>query len=326
MGHAYVHELLADRHALLMLMQGYAAVADPEIQAHVRDGYGEVVDEVGRLSGATPDEVWSFFATGMLLNIVTALDLVEDRRPEPLGQGLDRAHALSHAGARAHDPPPPPARPGGDAGDGAGGRRVRRAGRRPARHRRRLRGPELRVGRRPRHGRARHRPLGVARHGRCSCGSARRSTRGRRGRRSPAWRPRCEIPTSPRSSPSGAGSRPRSCRATAARPTCWRRSPPAPTRTRPPSGSRLQVEREPGVTAGGGQLAFTQVGEQVQEDLARAEAARLPAALPALAGRLPRRGGRAAAGRRGGDDDPASRSRCCGSRTRSSRCRCSRST
>ena len=75
MGHAYVHELLEDRHALLMLMQGYAAVADPEIQAHVRDGYGEVVDEVGRLSGATPDEVWSFFATGMLLNIVTALDL-----------------------------------------------------------------------------------------------------------------------------------------------------------------------------------------------------------------------------------------------------------
>jgi AcrR family transcriptional regulator len=77
MGHAYVHELLADRHALLMLMQGYAAVADPEIQAHVRDGYGDVVDEVERLSGATPDEVWSFFATGMLLNIVTALDLAK---------------------------------------------------------------------------------------------------------------------------------------------------------------------------------------------------------------------------------------------------------
>ena len=75
MGHAYVHELLPDRHALLMLMQGYAAVADPEIQEHVRDGYGEVVEEVGRLSGATPDEVWSFFATGMLLNIATALDL-----------------------------------------------------------------------------------------------------------------------------------------------------------------------------------------------------------------------------------------------------------
>ncbi len=41
---------------------------------------------------------------------------------------------------------------------------------------------------------------------------------------------------------------------------------------------RLQerVEREPGVTAGGGQLAFTQVSEQVQEDLARAELLAFP--------------------------------------------------
>ncbi len=39
---------------------------------------------------------------------------------------------------------------------------------------------------------------------------------------------------------------------------------------------QVQVEREPGVTAGGGQLAFTQVGEQVQEDLARAEALAFP--------------------------------------------------
>jgi uncharacterized membrane protein YdfJ with MMPL/SSD domain len=41
---------------------------------------------------------------------------------------------------------------------------------------------------------------------------------------------------------------------------------------------RLQdrVEREPGVTAGGGQLAFTQVGEQVEQDLARAEMLAFP--------------------------------------------------
>src|ERR671922_321291 len=37
-----------------------------------------------------------------------------------------------------------------------------------------------------------------------------------------------------------------------------------------------RVEREPGVTAGGGTLAFTQVGEQVQEDLARAEMLAFP--------------------------------------------------
>ena len=29
------------------------------------------------MSGATPDDVWWFFATGMLLNVVTALDLAK---------------------------------------------------------------------------------------------------------------------------------------------------------------------------------------------------------------------------------------------------------
>jgi len=37
-----------------------------------------------------------------------------------------------------------------------------------------------------------------------------------------------------------------------------------------------RVEREPGVTAGGGQLAFAQVGEQVEQDLARAEMLAFP--------------------------------------------------
>ncbi|HEX5782576.1 MAG TPA: MMPL family transporter, partial [Solirubrobacteraceae bacterium] len=37
-----------------------------------------------------------------------------------------------------------------------------------------------------------------------------------------------------------------------------------------------RVEREPGVTAGGGQLAFTQVSAQIEEDLARAEMLAFP--------------------------------------------------
>jgi AcrR family transcriptional regulator len=84
MGEAYVHELLADRHALLMLMQGYVAVSDPEIRAHVRRKYGEVITEVAKLSGAPVDEVWRFFATGMHLNIVTALDLGEIAGQNPV--------------------------------------------------------------------------------------------------------------------------------------------------------------------------------------------------------------------------------------------------
>jgi hypothetical protein len=64
-----------------MMMQGYAAAADPAIQEHVRERYGEIVSEVSALSGATPDVVWSFFATGMLLNIVAALDLQRSEHP-----------------------------------------------------------------------------------------------------------------------------------------------------------------------------------------------------------------------------------------------------
>jgi AcrR family transcriptional regulator len=92
MGHAYVHELLPDRHALLMLMQGYAAVSDPEIQEHVRRKYGEVVAEVARLSNATPDEIWSFFGTGMLLNIVVALDLGKIAGENPIAAAWTASH------------------------------------------------------------------------------------------------------------------------------------------------------------------------------------------------------------------------------------------
>ena len=74
MGNAYA-ELLADRTSLLFQMQSYAACADPEIQAQVRRCYGELVREVQRLSGATPEQLWRFFSNGMLLNVIASLDL-----------------------------------------------------------------------------------------------------------------------------------------------------------------------------------------------------------------------------------------------------------
>jgi AcrR family transcriptional regulator len=91
MGRAYVAELLPDRHAVLMMVQGYAAVADPEIQEHVRRRYGEVVSRIAELSGAEPDEVWTFLANGMLLNLVAALDLQDSDHP------IFRAWMASHA-------------------------------------------------------------------------------------------------------------------------------------------------------------------------------------------------------------------------------------
>jgi AcrR family transcriptional regulator len=75
LGRAYTEQLLPDRHAVLMQMQGYAATSDPEIQEHVRACYGRLVADVTQLSGAAPEDVWTFFAHGMLLNVIAALDL-----------------------------------------------------------------------------------------------------------------------------------------------------------------------------------------------------------------------------------------------------------
>jgi AcrR family transcriptional regulator len=75
MGRAYQEQLLPDRTALLFQMQSYAACADADIRANVRRCYGKLVREVGRLAEAGPDEVWRFFATGMMLNVVASLEL-----------------------------------------------------------------------------------------------------------------------------------------------------------------------------------------------------------------------------------------------------------
>jgi AcrR family transcriptional regulator len=70
-------ELIGDRFALLFQLQSYAAAADPEIRAHVAAAFKALADEVGRVSGATAQEVAAFIAGGMLANVTTALGLPE---------------------------------------------------------------------------------------------------------------------------------------------------------------------------------------------------------------------------------------------------------
>jgi AcrR family transcriptional regulator len=74
MGHAYSERLLPDRHALLFQMQGYA-VSEPEIRAHVREGYQGLVRTAAELAGVEIDDTWEFFATGMMLNVMAMLDI-----------------------------------------------------------------------------------------------------------------------------------------------------------------------------------------------------------------------------------------------------------
>jgi AcrR family transcriptional regulator len=85
MGEAYM-QLLADRTRLRAQMQAYAACDDPEIRQIVRDGFGDLVAYVERVSGLPPEEVSRFFATGMLMNVLASMDLYD--QPEAWSQRL----------------------------------------------------------------------------------------------------------------------------------------------------------------------------------------------------------------------------------------------
>jgi AcrR family transcriptional regulator len=80
MGEAY-HTLLQDRVRLRAQMQSYAACDDPEICAVVRAGYGDIVTYVERVSGADRATVSSWFAKGMLMNVIASMDLLNLDEP-----------------------------------------------------------------------------------------------------------------------------------------------------------------------------------------------------------------------------------------------------
>ena len=88
MGEAY-HALIAENPDLLRAqMQSYAACDDDDVCAAVRAGYRRLIELV-ESTGAAPEDVRSFFASGMLINVVTMMGL--DRRPEAWGERLLKA-------------------------------------------------------------------------------------------------------------------------------------------------------------------------------------------------------------------------------------------
>jgi AcrR family transcriptional regulator len=72
MGHAYVG-LLADRTLLLNQLHAYSACDDAEIRAEMHSGFARLVDLVERETGADAAKVREFFAHGMLLNVLAAM-------------------------------------------------------------------------------------------------------------------------------------------------------------------------------------------------------------------------------------------------------------
>jgi len=81
MGLAYIELLETQRTRLLTQMQAYAACDDAELREVVRNGYGDLVSYVERVTALPPARVISFFATGMLLNVISSMNLQHHAEP-----------------------------------------------------------------------------------------------------------------------------------------------------------------------------------------------------------------------------------------------------
>lgn len=73
MGDSY-GELLRDRDELLLQLQAYAACDDSDIGEVTRREFGKLWREVQRLSGRDDERLQQFFAMGMLMNVLAAMD------------------------------------------------------------------------------------------------------------------------------------------------------------------------------------------------------------------------------------------------------------
>ncbi len=85
MGDAY-RSLIEDRERLQLMLQCFAAADDDEIREELRRVWRDLVELIERVSGASAEEVSTFFAKGMLLNVLGAMRLYED--PTPWGDRL----------------------------------------------------------------------------------------------------------------------------------------------------------------------------------------------------------------------------------------------
>jgi AcrR family transcriptional regulator len=82
MGRAY-YELLQGRRELMLQLQAFAAAGDTKLRPAIRDAFLEVMDDIRRQLGDA-DAAALLTARGMLLNILTALEVPGEYWPTPL--------------------------------------------------------------------------------------------------------------------------------------------------------------------------------------------------------------------------------------------------
>jgi AcrR family transcriptional regulator len=81
MGKAYRELIVANPDRLRAQLQAYMACDDPDVAAVGHRGFGEIVDHVGRASGVDPARLSRFFARGMLINVLAAMDVLDSDLP-----------------------------------------------------------------------------------------------------------------------------------------------------------------------------------------------------------------------------------------------------
>jgi AcrR family transcriptional regulator len=95
-GDAYRDLIESDRTMLQGQLQSYAAsVEDDDVRASTARGYGRLVDYVETVSGADRQTISMFFATGMLLNVLAAMQysLGDDPRDSWVARLADGSRA-----------------------------------------------------------------------------------------------------------------------------------------------------------------------------------------------------------------------------------------
>ncbi|RDI49645.1 TetR/AcrR family transcriptional regulator [Nocardia mexicana] len=75
LGEGY-NTFVTDRDLLLVLLHAFAASSDPAIGDDVRDRFGRIHQLARELTGASPIEVRRFMATGMLITVMSALQVI----------------------------------------------------------------------------------------------------------------------------------------------------------------------------------------------------------------------------------------------------------
>ncbi|MGW4207287.1 TetR/AcrR family transcriptional regulator [Lentzea sp. NPDC004789] len=79
LGEAYRRLVREDRTIGLLMLHGYAAAADADVQEAVRRRHLDLMASIARLTGADGSRVRTFFATGLVQTVTAALELSEHR-------------------------------------------------------------------------------------------------------------------------------------------------------------------------------------------------------------------------------------------------------